>query len=153
MRQRLNIKITGFTLVELILTVLLLAILASIAIPRLGWGTMGNVQAETACRQFSDYLKLARSLAITHAGSNSQGYQVILSPSKPYTYSIINAATSAVVKGPVDLPTGVDRSGDRKYQFTPLGNLSVSRTLSTQFSKVDSIYVVSVTPIGRIKIQ
>ena len=143
----------GFTLIELALTVVLLTILVSIAIPRLGWGTMGKVQAETAARQFSDYLKLARSLAITHASSNSEGYKVVLSPSWPYTYSLINVDTSDVVKGPVALPEGVDRSGDRTYQFTPLGNLSVSRELSVQFSKSGNTTVVSVTPIGRITVQ
>jgi prepilin-type N-terminal cleavage/methylation domain-containing protein len=144
---------TGFTLIELVLTVAVLAILVSIVIPRVGWETMGKVQAETAARQFSDYLKLARSLAITHASSNSEGYKVVLSPSQPYTYSLINSDTLDVVKGPVALPEGVDRSGDRTYQFKPLGNLSVSRELSVQFSKSGDTTVVSVTPIGRITVQ
>jgi prepilin-type N-terminal cleavage/methylation domain-containing protein len=153
MRQRLDMERTGFTLIELVLAVALLAILVSIAIPRLGWETMGKVQAETAARQFSDYLKLARSLAITHAGTNSSGYKVVLSSAMPYTYTLVNADTSAVVKGPIAMPAGVAQSGDQTYQFTPLGNLSVSRPLSAQFSKVSSIYVVSVTPVGRIKVQ
>lgn len=144
---------TGFTLIELVLTVAVLAILVSIVIPRVGWDTMGKVQAETAARQFSDYLKLARSLAITHASSNSEGYKVVLSPSQPYTYSLINADTSDVVKGPVALPEGVGHSGDRTCQFKPLGNLSVSRELSVQFSKSGDTTVVSVTPIGRITVQ
>jgi len=144
---------TGFTLVELILVVAVLAILVSIVIPRVGWDAMGKVQAETAARKFSDHLKLARSLAITHASSNSSGYKVVLSPSQPYTYSLINADTSDVIKGPIALPEGVDRRGDRTYQFTPLGNLSVSRELEVEFSKAGDTTVVSVTPIGRITIQ
>jgi len=143
----------GFTLIELVLTVAVLAILVSIVIPRVGWDTMGKVQAETAARKFSDYLKLARSLAITHASSNSEGYEVVLSPSKPYTYSLINANTSVVVKGPIALPEGVSRSGDRTYQFTPLGNLSVSRELEVEFSKAGDTTIVNVTPIGRITVQ
>ena len=143
----------GFTLIELILAVAVLAILVSIVIPRVGWETMGKVQAETAARQFSDYLKLARSLAITHASSNSSGYKVVLSPSQPYTYSLINADTSDVVKGPIALPEGVARSGDRTYRFTPLGNLSVSRELEVEFSKAGDTTVVSVTPVGRITVQ
>ena len=143
----------GFTLVELILAVAVLAILVSIVIPRIGWETMGKVQAETAARKFSDYLKLARSLAITHASNNSNGYKVVLSPSQPYTYSLINADTSDVIKGPIALPKGVDRRGDRTYQFTPLGNLSVSRELEVEFSKAGNTTVVSVTPIGGITIQ
>ncbi len=153
MKRGPNTVRTGFTLVELILAVAVLAILVSIVIPRVGWDTMGKVQAETAARQFSDYLKLARSLAITHASSNSSGYKVVLSPSQPYTYSLINTDTSDVVKGPIAIPEGVDRSGDRTYQFTPLGNLSVSSELSVQFSKAGDTTVVSVTPVGRVTVQ
>jgi len=143
----------GFTLIELVLAVAVLAILVSIVIPRIGWETMGKVQAETAARQFSDYLKLARSLAITHASSNSRGYRVVLSRRRPYTYSLINDDTSEVVKGPIALPEGVDRNGDRTYRFMPLGNLSVSHELSVQFSKLGDTTVVTVTPIGRITVQ
>jgi prepilin-type N-terminal cleavage/methylation domain-containing protein len=153
MKQIPDMVRTGFSLAELILTVAILAILMSIAIPRIGWETMRKIQAETSGQQFSNYLKLARSLAITHAGSNGAGYKVVLSASKPYTYSLIDAATSDVIKGPITLPTGVSRSGDRTYQFTPLGNLSASKTLSVTFSKTGDTYVVAVTPLGRITVQ
>ena len=139
----------GFTLVELILTVAVLAILLSIAIPRLGWDTMGKVQAQTAARQFSDYLKLARSLAITHANTNGDGYKVVLSG--PFTsYSVVNAATSETVKGPIDIPQGVACSGDSVFQFTPLGQLQGGSTLMLQFTKSGDTTVVTVTAIGRI---
>ncbi len=153
MSRRSASKRMGFALVELILTVALLAILVGIVIPRVGWDAMGKVQAETAARQFSSYLKLARSLAITHASSNSEGYKVVLSSAGPYTYTLSNADTSEVIKGPVALPEGVARSGDRTYQFTPLGNLSVSRELSVRFSKSGDTTIVTVTPVGRITVQ
>ena len=141
----------GFTLIELILTVMLLAILAGIAIPRFGWGTIGKVDARTCAREFANYLKLARSLAITNAGSNSKGYKVVLSQYEPYTYTLINAETSDVVKGPIDIPQGVERSGDRKFHFTPLGELKGNQ-LTLQFSSSGETTVVSVTPIGRITV-
>jgi len=153
MRRKPDKIRAGFTVIELVLTVAVLAILVSIVIPRIGWGAMGKVQAETAARQFSDYLKLARSLAITHASTNGTGYNVVLSSNQPYTYSLNNAATSVVVKGPIALPAGVSRSGDRTYLFTPLGTLSVSHELSVQFSKSGDTTVVSVTPVGRITVQ
>ena len=139
----------GFTLVELILAVAILAILVGIVIPRIGWDTMGKVQAETAARQFSDYLKLARSLAITHASSNSSGYKVVLSG--PFTsYSVINAATSEVVKGPIGIPQGVSCSGSSEFHFTPLGQLQGGSTLTLQFTKSGDTTVVTVTAVGRI---
>ncbi len=174
----------GFTIVELVLIVAVLAILASIAIPRMGWGTMGKIEAETAARQFSNYLRLARSLAITHASSNGEGYKVALAqlkvkqviqagilaamkpvkpvkpikPAKPvplsYTsYSIINASTSEVVKGPIGIPKDVTCTGDDVFQFTPLGQLKDGSTLTLQFSKSGGTTVVTVTPVGRITVQ
>ena len=143
----------GFTLVELVLIVAVLAILVSIAIPRIGWGTMGKVQAETAARQFSDYLKLARSLAITHASSNSDGYKVVLSSSRPYTYSLINADTLDVVKGPINIPEGVTCSGNSEFHFNTLGQLQGSSTLTLQFIKSGDTTIVTVTPVGRITVQ
>ena len=141
----------GFTLIELILAVAVLAILVSIVIPRVGWETMGKVQAETAARKFSDYLKLARSLAITHASSNSSGYKVVLSG--PYTsYSIINAGTSETVKGPIEIPEGVTCSGSSEFHFTPLGQLQSGSTLTLQFTKSGDTTVVTVTAVGRITV-
>ena len=142
----------GFTLTELILTVAILAVLVSIAIPRIGWDTMGKVQSETAARQFSNYLKLARSLAITHASSNGSGYKVVLSGDFT-SYRIVNADTSETVKGPVDIPQGVICSGDSEFHFTPLGELQGGGTLTLQFQKSDDTTIVTVMPIGRITAQ
>ena len=147
---------TGFTLAELILTVALLAILVGIVIPRIGWDVIGKAESETAAQQFGNYLKLARSLAITHAGSNSVGYKVVLSPpSGPYTsYKVIDANSLDDIKGPIDIPGGVTCSGDNEFYFERLGNLPQgSGELTLQFSKVDDCRVVSVTPIGRIRVR
>ena len=140
----------GFTLVELILTIALLAILGSIAIPRIGWGAMGKVESATAAREFYGYLKLARSLAITHASSNSNGYEVVLSGA---SYSLINAATLDVVKGPIDIPDGVVCSGDSEFHFTPLGQLQGGSTLSLEFAKSGDTTVVTSTAVGRIMVE
>ena len=153
MKRRPDTVRAGFTLTELIMVVAILAILMSIAIPRMGWGTIGKVQAESAARNFSGHLKLARSLAISNAGGNATGYKVVLTGSFT-SYSVINAATAAVVKGPFDIPEGVICDGDGTFHFTPLGKLESGTTKKTvRFTKSGKTTVVTVTAIGRITFQ
>ncbi len=144
----------GFTLIELLLTVALLAIIASIAIPRAGWSTMGIVQSKTAAREFSNYLKLTKSLSITSSSTNNKGYKITLSPVSPYTsYSIVNVESNVTVKGPVEIPAGVKCTGDADFHFNPLGQLQTGSTLTVQFTRSTDISTVSVTPIGRIAVK
>ena len=136
-------------MIELILTVMIVAILAAVVIPRTGWSVVGTFESETAARQFAGYLKLARSLSITHASSNASGYKVVLSPASPYTsYKIVNSETSADVKAAVSIPPGVVCTGTGEFQFTPLGNFIAGSSRSVQFAKEDDTSVVTVTPTG-----
>ena len=140
---------------ELIMVVAVLAILTAIAIPRMGWGTMGGVQAETTAREFSSYLKLARSLAISNAGSNSDGYKVEIHTAQEY-FRIKNEATNTIVKGPITIPEGVTADAPSSFyvfQFTPLGKLESGTTKTVQFTKSGKTVVVTVTAIGRITCQ
>lgn len=115
---------------------------------------MGVVQSKTAAREFANYLKLTKSLAITNSATNNQGYKITLSPASPYTsYTIINADSMATVKGPIDIPTGVTCTGDAEFHFTPLGQLQGGSGLSLQFSKSTNTSTVTVTAIGRITTQ
>ena len=146
----------GFTLIELILAVAILGIMAGIVIPRMGWATMGKVQAKTAARQFASYLKLTRSLAITNATTNSFGFYIQLSPpgGSSYTsYEIIDFQAMETVKGPIEIPTGVICTGQRYITFTYLGQSTSAQTETVQFSKAGDTTVVSVTPLGRITVQ
>ncbi|MCH8119420.1 MAG: prepilin-type N-terminal cleavage/methylation domain-containing protein [Planctomycetes bacterium] len=152
MKRRTNTIRAGFTLVELIMVVAVLAILTAIAIPRMGWGMMDKMQAETTARKFSDHLKLARSLAISNAGSNSSGYQVVLT-GQFASYSLINVATSGVVKGPFEISEGVTGTGETTFVFTPLGKLQSGTTKTVQFTKSGNTSIVTVTAIGRITFQ
>ncbi len=142
----------GFTLIELLLAVAVLAILAGIAIPRMDWGVIGKADARTSARGFANYLKLARSLAITNAADNTSGYKVVVSGLFT-SYSIINAGTEDVVKGPIEIPEGVTCTGEGEFAFTTLGELTQgSGTLTLEFSSSGETTVVSVTPIGRITV-
>ena len=103
---------------------------------------MGVVQSKTAARQFANYLKLTKSLAITNSATNNQGYVLMLFPASPYTsYSILDARTKATVKG------------DAEFHFTALGQLQLGATITAQFTKSTDTSTVTVTPIGRITLQ
>lgn len=144
----------GFTLVEVLVVVMILAILASIVVPRAGWGTIGTMESATAGDQFAAYLRLARSLAITHASTNDSGYKVVLSEGSSFTsYRIVNADTSANVKASVSIPDGVTCTGDNEIGFTPLGNVTGGAERSVQFTKADDTTVITVAPAsGRITV-
>ena len=155
MKRRANTIRAGFTLMELVMVVAVLSILTAIAIPRIGWGTMGGVQAETTAREFSGHLRLARSLAISNAASNSDGYKVEIHTVQKY-FRIKNEATNTIVKGPITIPEGVTAdapSSMYRFHFTPLGKLQSGTTKTVQFTKSGKTVVVTVTPIGRITCQ
>lgn len=137
----------GFSLFELLLVVAILAVLSSIIVPRLNYGAISSVRVETTAQSFAGMLRLARSLAVSNAGGNDQGYRVTISAG---TYSLINANTSATVKGPVTIPTDVSTSGDTTIQFDRLGESSDGNAKSVTFSYDTTSTVVSVTPVGGI---
>jgi hypothetical protein len=95
-------------------------------------------------------LRVARSLAVSDAGGNSQGYRVVIESG---TYRLVNAATSATVKGRVTIPDGLSSSGDTEIQFNRLGETAGGAGKSVEFSAGSTSVTVTVTPVGGVKVS
>jgi general secretion pathway protein H len=57
-------RISGFTLIELIIVLVLLSVATALVVPRLA-GSLGRMNAESTARRISSALRFARSYAIT----------------------------------------------------------------------------------------
>jgi type II secretory pathway pseudopilin PulG len=122
---------TAFTLLELILMVSILGILVSIAVPRLKFDTLGRYKADTVARKIVTDLRRTRSLAISDAAVNTQGYE-LRQISSPKGYEIKNLHTSAVVDSQtIGDYIGVTCVCGSSFAFGPLGNqLNATSTLT-----------------------
>ncbi|MCG8696465.1 MAG: prepilin-type N-terminal cleavage/methylation domain-containing protein [Bacteroidales bacterium] len=137
----------GFSLVELILVVSLLAIITSITVPRLNYGAINNATVKTTAQRFASTLRLARSFEIANSGSNEQGYRVVIDTD---SYSLLHATSLATERGPITIPAGVSTSGDTTFQFNRLGESSDGLGKTVTFSNSEVSYVVTMTGVGGI---
>ncbi len=112
----------GFSFLELVLVVSIAVILLYIAVPRLKFDTLGRYKADTTARKIVTDLRRTRSMAISDAADNNQGYELRQTGS-PKGYEIINRDTSATVDShTIDANIGVTWTGGSGFVFGPLGN-------------------------------
>jgi len=145
----------AFTLIEVILVVAILGITASFIIPRLDLDVLGKLDVQTHSARFANSLRVARSMAIMHASTNSSGYKVKLSNTSPYNaYQIINGANTMPSKEIVTLPSALSCTGVSEISFNGLGNSTAGSSQVVQFSESGTCYQVTVWPVGgRIEVS
>jgi len=113
----------GFSTVELLLAVTLIAVITVIAVPRFGGDGLGSVSARSAAREIAGDMRLCRTLAISEASGNPSGYSIRMDGSAPYSgYSLVNRGSGGVVWTKT-FPDGVTASGNSEFRFGPLGSL------------------------------
>jgi prepilin-type N-terminal cleavage/methylation domain-containing protein len=113
----------GHTLVEVVIVVLVLSILTCIAVPRLDFGAVWGARADAVVQRLATDLRHTRTLAITHAAGNADGFVLVMQGVVPYrSYQIIDRHDQTVVTTR-NLPAGVQCRGGRWFEFGPLGNL------------------------------
>ena len=142
------------TLVELLVAVLLIAIMAFVAIPRFSMATAKAGSAETAAQKIAAGLRYTRSLAISNAATNRQGFSLNMTgASSGYTgFTIVDIGSGRVVKTET-IAVGVICTGANDFKFGPLGNrLTDSDGLIVKAGgKTFNVSVISAT--GMVKCQ
>jgi len=113
----------GHTLVEAVTIVLVLSVLACIAVPRLNFGALWGARTDAVVQRLATDLRHTRTLAITHAARNPDGFVLMMRGGDPCRgYQIIDQHDRTVV-ATCNLPAGVQCGGGRRFEFGPLGNL------------------------------
>lgn len=148
----MNSKTNGFSLVELIIAVMFVAILAVIAVPRLNFSLTAEKDAQATAKKIATDLRRTRQLAISDAVNNTAGYRLRFNGSSPYSsYDIVNIDTSAVVDSHT-IPSGVSCTTGSDFRFGPMGNL-----LGGSSSRIDvsgsgmSLTLTVTTATGMVK--
>jgi len=88
----------GHSMVELVVAVLLLAVLTSLAVPRLRFDSVGKMNAEAVARRIGADLRLVRSRAILQATQSPAGCAATMTGSEPYQgYDIVDLGDSSII--------------------------------------------------------
>ena len=144
----------AFTLLELIMITSIVAIMLYIAIPRLKFDTLSGYKADTTARKIVTDLRRARGLALSDAASNSQGFQLAMVGSQPYTsYRITNRHTSTVVDSfTIDADVRVTSVSSSAYKFGPLGNMLSGGSAQITVTAQNRTFVITfVSATGTVK--
>lgn len=144
----------GFTLIELLIFIVLLGILASIIIPRVGKGSLYNKQVVyTTARRIGVDMRLARRLAISTGDSHRVFFFTIGSGSDYNAYKIQRDTGSWVDVGETkSIPDEIVVSGAQLVQFSSNG--AANANLDFQYELTPYEYNINVKQnTGRVKIE
>ena len=144
----------AFSFIELIMIVVFLGIFAIIAVPRFNYAIISRQKAETTAWKIVTDLRHTRRLAISDAANNTQGFELKLVGTVPYTcYEIENIDTHTTIAShtldsdvSIDTPTGI------RFMFGPLGNLNPGSATQMIISAEDRSFTITLnSATGTIK--
>ena len=129
----------GYTLLEILFVVIVLAILAGIAIPRLGVDFSTKMKVKTAAQRLISDLRYTRRLAIT----NNEDYRLSVDSSEK-EYSIYDSGDMQVGQTR-SIDSDITISADKDFIFESLGNASASSDTDISLSANGNQADISVT--------
>jgi len=117
----------AFTLVEIIITVLLVGILAATVMPRLGgMEIIDGLRARGITHDIAVDMGYARRLAVTH----SQDYEIKFNTGLGTCDITTGSPPQSIgVDFPKTIPSNITISGKKKFEFQKLGNAKAGGTL------------------------
>ena len=142
----------AYTLAELVVAILLIVVLTGVAVPRLQFGLKRRKEAEASAWKIVMGLRRARSLAILHAATNTDGFAFnIRQTGESTAYEIVDRGSENTVDSQTIDPS-VELSGTMTFEFGPLGTLTETSAPSLDVSAVDRTLTISVIPAtGMVK--
>jgi prepilin-type N-terminal cleavage/methylation domain-containing protein len=147
----------GVTLVELIIVVIIIGVMAFVTVPRMGLSLINTGKTQTTAHKIAAAIRYARSLAISNAATNTQGFAVIMTGSyhDSYTgYKVVDltSPTPPVETGSIDA-NKVSCTDADDFIFKPLGNRD-GDTDSLTVSGGEKTYAISVvSATGMVKCE
>ena len=139
-------------MLELVLIAVFLGIFAVIAIPRLNYAAISKQKADSTAKKIVADLRLARSLAISDAANNTEGFKLQMTGSSPYTqYKIENDDTEEIIRT-YTIDSDISCTGGDRFIFGPLGNVTSSNGSQITIAAEGKSFTITVTPAtGLIK--
>jgi len=135
----------GFGLVEALMVVLFIGILAVVTVPKLNLAAISKHKVEATAKKFVTDLRRTRTLAISDAPTNEDGYGLEMIGPDPYTgYSIVNEQTDLLLDSHI-IDTTILCTGGQRFFFGPLGNLLPTSDNQITFSGSGKTFTITIT--------
>lgn len=129
----------GYTAIEILFVVIVIAVLAAVAIPRLGVSFTVKMKVKTAAHRLTADLRLTRRYAIT----NNENYKLSVDAAGK-EYSIYDSTNTQVgITRTID--TSITVSADKNFIFEPMGNSSALSDTGVSLSASGNQWDITLT--------